>query len=280
VLNTYRIRNLLKKAFTPITIMFIPHSNAKPLSFKISSIGIVLSILLWLVGTAYVFSVAVDTAEYQTMKMKLNYYSEQFLELRSTISALKKAESEFKRLFSLGSKDRVIEHVDTLERGSIDIEAIRQEILKTVETVGEIKDYLHHQKNLYLATPRHFPVNGTITSPYGRRKHPRSGEEEFHSGIDISAPPGTSVRATADGIVIFSGWGGSNGRLVVLEHGFGFRTFYAHNKENTVAVGQKIKRGDIVAYVGSTGNATGPHIHYEIWKDGRHVNPTKYIEGR
>ncbi len=277
MLDIHKIKQLCKKAFTPITIMFIPHSNSKPLNIKISSIGIVLSLLLWVSGTFYVFSVAINTIKYQMMKKKLNYYSQQFLELSSTISALKKAEIEFKRLFSLGSKEKVLESIDTSDRGSIDMENIREEIKKTVETVGEIKDYLRLQRDIYFATPKQLPVEGAITSHYGKREHPRSGEYEFHSGIDISASPGSPVRATADGIVSFSGWGGSNGRLVVLEHGFGFTTFYAHNKSIIVTVGQKVKRGDILGYVGSTGNATGPHVHYEVWKDGRPVNPKKYL---
>ena len=121
---------------------------------------------------------------------------------------------------------------------------------------------------------------GTISSSYGKREHPRSGKDEFHSGIDISTSPGNPIRATADGIVSFSGWSSGNGNLVVLEHGFGFSTFYAHNKMNTVKVGQKVSRDEVVGYLGSTGNTTGPHVHYEVWKDGRSVNPHTYIKGR
>jgi murein DD-endopeptidase MepM/ murein hydrolase activator NlpD len=278
--DIHKIKNVLKKAFTPVTIMLIPHSHTKPFNLKVPSIGVVISILLWCIGTVYVFSVAVDTFEYHDMKKKLNYYSQQFLELDSTISALKKAETEFKRLFSFGSKDKVIENIDTSNSGSIDIEHLKEQIKKTTETVGEIKDYLRLQKDLYLATPKGFPVMGTISSSYGKREHPRSGEEVFHTGIDISTSPGNPIRATADGIVSFSGWSGGSGNLVVLEHGFGFSTFYAHNKMNTVKVGQKVSRGEVVGYLGSTGNATGPHVHYEVWKDGRSVNPHTYIKGR
>jgi murein DD-endopeptidase MepM/ murein hydrolase activator NlpD len=96
--------------------------------------------------------------------------------------------------------------------------------------------------------------------------------------MDISCPPGTPVRATADGIVSFSGWSGGSGNLVVIEHGHGFSTFYAHNRLNVVKVGKKVKRGDIISYVGSTGNSTGPHLHYEVWKDGRHTNPYSYVK--
>ena len=280
MLNIHTIKRLFKKAFTPITIMLVPHSKTRPLNLKVPFIGIFTSIILWCFGTVYIFSIAVDTFEYYKMKEKLNYYSQQFLELNATISALKKAENEFRRLFSLGSKEKVLENIDTSDNGSIDMENIKQQIKETIETVGEIKDYLHIQRDIYIATPKGFPVRGNISSNYGRREHPGSGENEFHSGIDISTNPGNPVRATADGIVSFSGWSGGSGNLVGLEHGHGFSTFYAHNRINAVKVGQKVHRGDVISYVGSTGNSTGPHVHYEIWKDGRHVNPQKYIEGK
>lgn len=280
MLDIHKIKNLYKKAFTPVTIMLIPHSNKRPLNLKIPSIGIFISIILWCIGTLYVFSAAVDSFEYQAMKNKLNYYSEQFSELKATMSALKNAEKEFKRLFSLGSKEKVLENIDTSYSGSIDMENLRHEIEKTFEEVTEIKNYLNLQKDLYLATPKGIPVEGIITSQYGKRKNPWSGDDEFHTGLDISTSPGDPVRATADGIVSFSGWDGGSGNLVVLEHGFDFSTFYAHNKMNIVKVGQKVKRGDVIGYVGSTGNATGPHVHYEIWKDGNPINPNNYKEGR
>lgn len=280
MLDIHKIKGLFKKAFTPITIMLVPHSKTRPLNLKIPFIGIFTSIVLWCFGTVYVISIAVDTFEYYKMKERLNYYSQQFFELNATILALKKAEDEFKRLFSLGSKDKVLENIDTSDRGSIDMENLKQQIRKTIETVGEIKDYLHLQRDIYVATPKGFPVEGNISSNYGKREHPRSGENEFHTGLDISTSHGNPVRATADGIVSFSGWSGSSGNLVVVEHGHGFSTFYAHNKMNTVKVGQKVRRGDVIGYVGSTGNSTGPHLHYEIWKDGIPVNPLTYIKGR
>jgi len=149
-----------------------------------------------------------------------------------------------------------------------------------MESVGEIKDYLSQQKDLYLATPMGWPVAGRISSPYGYREHPQTGLQDFHSGMDIASDPGTPVKATADGIVSFSGWSGGSGNLVALEHGLGFSTYYAHNRLVIVKAGQKVKRGDILGYVGSTGNSTGPHLHYEIWKEGRSLNPSTHIEGR
>lgn len=275
-----RLMKFLRKSFTPVTIMLIPHSNSRPLSLKIPSIGIIFSVAIWLTGSLYVVSMAVDTFEYHNMKQKLNYYSGQFIELNATMNALKKAESEFMRLFSLGTKEKVLESIPATDSGSIDMEALRDQIMNTMERVEGIKEYLKGQKDIYLATPKGWPVEGRITSSYGNRQNPVRGGYDFHSGVDISAGSGTPVRATADGVVSFSGWSGGSGNLVVIEHGFGYSTFYAHNSLNVVKVGQYIKRGDVVSHAGSTGSSTGPHSHYEIWKDGRHINPKPFLEGR
>jgi len=275
-----RIRLLLRKAFTPITIMFIPHSDVKALRIKVPSIGILASVVLWFIGMGYVFSVAVDAFEYNRMKERLNYYSVQFIEMKETMTSLKNAEGEFRKLFSFKTKERVLEHIDTSDNGSIDMETLKDQIKLTMESVGEIKDYLSQQKDLYLATPIGWPVSGRVSSPYGYRDHPKTGLKDFHSGMDIASGPGMPVKATADGIVSFAGWSGGSGNLVALEHGLGFSTYYAHNKQVIVKAGQKVKRGDILGYVGSTGNSTGPHLHYEVWKEGRSLDPSTYIEGR
>ncbi len=220
--DMHKVKRFVKKAFTPITIMVVPHSKTSPINVKVPFIGIFTSLILCCFGIVYVISIAVDTFEYYKTKEKLNYYTQQFTELNATISALKKAENEFKRLFSLGSREKVLENVDTSDSGSIDMETLKQQIRETIESVGEIKDYLRIQRDLYVATPKGSPVVGRISSHYGQREHPRSGEENFHSGIDISSSPGNPVKATADGIVSFSGWSGGSGNLVVLEHGHGF----------------------------------------------------------
>jgi len=279
VLDIHKIKGFLKKAFTPVTILLIPHSKTRPVNFKVPFIGMFTTLVLCCFGIVYILSIAVDTFEYYRMKDKLNYYSQQFLELNKTMTALKKAENEFKRLFSLKSKEKVLENLDTSDSGSIDMENLKHQIKSTVESIGEIKDYLRIQRDIYVATPKGSPVVGMISSHYGQREHPRSGEENFHSGIDISSSPGNPVKATADGIVSFSGWSGGSGNLVVLEHGHGFSTFYAHNRSIPVKVAKKVKRGDIVGYVGSTGNSTGPHVHYEIWKDGKPIDPVNYLKG-
>jgi len=278
----YKVKQFLKRLFTPVTIMMIPHDSKRTINIKLPSIGVITSVILWLVGSIYVLSIAVDTVKYYDMKSKLKFYTSQFGELTSTISAIKKAEAEFKRILSFGSKEKILENVDTRinmpDAGSLDMDLLKEEIKKTVETVEAIQDFLRQQKDLYMATPKGWPVLGRITSHFGDRKNPLHGRDEFHSGVDISANSGTPIKATADGVVSFSGWKGGNGNLVVIEHGFGYSTFYAHNRLNVVKVGQKVKRGDTIAYVGSTGNTTGPHLHYEIWHNGEAKNPMEFIK--
>jgi murein DD-endopeptidase MepM/ murein hydrolase activator NlpD len=279
----YKLKRFFKRLFTPVTIMLIPHDGKSSINIKVPSIGVVTSVILWLVGSIYVLSIAVDTMKYYDMKNKLNFYAGQFIELKSTISTLKKAESDFKRLLTLGNRDKILENVDSKitmhDAGSIDdMEALKNQIKNTMETVSDIKDFLKEQKNVYVSTPKGWPVLGRITSDFGNRESPRHGGIEFHSAIDISVPTGTPVRATADGIVTFAGWSGGNGNLVAVEHGLGYSTFYAHNTSNAVRVGQRIKRGDIISYSGSTGNSTGPHLHYEVWHNGKAVNPMEFVK--
>jgi murein DD-endopeptidase MepM/ murein hydrolase activator NlpD len=275
-----KIRKCLKKAFTPITIMVIPHQNAKSLNIRVPSIAIVTALILTLVGSGYVASLAIHGLEYEPMKQKLNYYSREFCEWSSTVNALKKAEADFREIFAQKSREEVLETINTEFSGSIDFMALKKELERTVETVDEIKDYLRIQKDIYLATPKGFPVKGRITSGYGKREDPMRNIRLFHSGVDISTSPGSPIRATADGVVSYSAWKHNSGYLIVIEHGCGFSTIYAHNKKNRVKVGQRVKRGEVIGYVGSTGKSTGPHVHYEVWKNGKHVNPQRYLKGR
>jgi murein DD-endopeptidase MepM/ murein hydrolase activator NlpD len=220
----------------------------------------------------------ITTRKYFEVKEKFDFYYNQFVDLRASINSLKKSERQFRKIFSLENKEDIYKTMDAADTGSLDIELIKKQIEQTILNVGEIKDYLRQQRDVYYATPMGYPVtDGYISSDFGQRIHPRSGLQEFHTGADIATSPGTPIKATADGIVSFSGWSGGSGQLVVIEHGFGFTTCYAHNKKLNADVGQKIKRGDVVGYVGSTGNTTGPHVHYEVWVNRKPVNPEKYL---
>ncbi len=116
-----------------------------------------------------------------------------------------------------------------------------------------------------------------VTSSFGRRRDPFTGRLAWHRGIDLRAPYGTSVLASAEGRVIRAGYYGAYGRLVEMDHGNGLRTRYAHNSRLAVKVGQWVRRGEVLAYVGSTGRASAPHLHFEVHLDGEPVNPEPYI---
>ncbi len=117
------------------------------------------------------------------------------------------------------------------------------------------------------------PVNGSIVSGFGYRVHPIFRRVKFHYGVDIAAPYGTPIRAAADGVVVFAGWRRAYGITVILDHGNGLATLYAHCSRVLVSEGQTVKQGDIIALVGSTGLSTGPHLHFEVRRYGEPINP-------
>ena len=121
------------------------------------------------------------------------------------------------------------------------------------------------------------PTHSHISSPFGPRRSPISGRQEHHSGIDIPAPAGTRINAAADGYVRLSGWNGGFGQTVIIDHGNGYSTLYAHNSRNRVQVGQRVTRGQHIADVGTTGMSTGNHLHFEIRRNGTPVNPMPYF---
>jgi murein DD-endopeptidase MepM/ murein hydrolase activator NlpD len=275
-----RLRRLLRKAFTPITIMIVPHSKSKLLRLRIPLTVLVAVPVLWGIGTFYVISVGVQTVRYSEMSRRLSYFSSQFLEMRSTLSSLQAAEEEFRRLFSLKSKKRVLEAVSQNETGSPDLVLLKKQVAEAMASVTEIRQYIREERDAHFATPMGWPVPGALSSGFGRRANPQTGEPAFHSGLDIRVSPGTQVKATADGIVMVSGWVGGNGNIVVIEHGHDFNTAYAHNTQNLVKVGQRVKRGDTIAISGATGNTTGPHLHYEVWKRGIPTDPISFLGER
>lgn len=123
------------------------------------------------------------------------------------------------------------------------------------------------------------PVAGEITSPFGMRSDPFTGESRFHAGVDVAAPRGTEIRAVADGEVVFSGWRrGGAGRTVEVRHTNGLVTSYAHAERTLVRAGQQVVAGEAVATVGSSGRASGPHLHFAAVRDGQAVDPSGLLE--
>jgi flagellar protein FlgJ len=125
--------------------------------------------------------------------------------------------------------------------------------------------------------PSAWPVNGTVSSGFGWRNDPITGERRFHDGADIAVPVGTSVRAVLPGKVTFSGTKKGYGNVIILDHGRGLSTLYAHNSRNLAPRGAVVEAGTVIAETGSTGRSTGPHLHFEVRRDGKAMNPMAFL---
>jgi murein DD-endopeptidase MepM/ murein hydrolase activator NlpD len=143
-----------------------------------------------------------------------------------------------------------------------------------------VRRNVEKRESLMNATPSIWPVHGWLSAGYGMRSDPFTGGRDFHPGLDISAERGTPVYATAAGSVELAAPSGDYGNLVVVDHGYGLVTRYGHLSKFAVWQGRQVKRGDIVGYVGATGRATGPHLHYEVLANGKLINPIQLLAGR
>jgi len=158
-----------------------------------------------------------------------------------------------------------------------DIEALLRLAQFETEKYEEIYNTLAEKKSILDHTPSILPAKGYRTRGFGIKTDPFTGYQRFHAGIDISNKTGTPIYATADGVVSFVGRYGDLGKLITINHGYGFKTRYGHLSKIKVKKGQKISRGDLIGLMGSTGYSTGPHLHYEVIKDGKKRNPLEYI---
>lgn len=149
---------------------------------------------------------------------------------------------------------------------------IEEKIKEIEEEIAEKQEIESHTvQGVYLEVT---PVSGIITSRFGNRESIRT---YGHTGLDIAAPAGTSIRAAADGTVTFAGYSGGYGYVVKMSHGNGIETYYAHCSELYVSAGEKVEAGDVIAAVGSTGNSTGNHLHFEVLVDGTEIDPQNYL---
>lgn len=141
----------------------------------------------------------------------------------------------------------------------------------------EVQDELEGLQDRLNHTPSIWPAKGWYSSPYGMRSDPFTGARQMHRGIDLANHIGTPIIATADGRVASVNKSRGLGTIVTVDHGYGFRTRYAHISKAMVKVGQQVKRGDVVALMGNSGHSTGPHLHYEVIRNGKSLNPIDYI---
>ena len=228
-----------------------------------------------------------ERAQIEAHKKKLEEDRAKLVDLEKAALA-KQAEIEQKKaernvVLQKAQNDRAVamQAIEELNASSAQISAMLKErqaaraaaAAAAAQSAGQGSSYTWVQGTGQLG----WPVSGEITSPYGYRVHPIWGTTIYHSGIDIGVDEGTPVHAADSGVIVWSGWMGGYGYAVVIDHGNGLSTLYGHNSELAVDEGQSVSKGQVVAYAGSTGNSTGPHVHFEVRENGDPVDPLGYL---
>jgi murein DD-endopeptidase MepM/ murein hydrolase activator NlpD len=294
------------------TVLIVPEKVARvrrlQLPKKLLKIGGAIGIALFL------FSIYL-MVDYIGAKMKMGEFrrlreetKNQRIQIRQFASKIDDLEREMVRLRQFDTKLRIITNLEKPTKGtkalgiggssremeeSLLSPGIRQEALisrmhnelerLTDETSFqeqrfiELQELFENQRSLLASTPSIWPTRGWVTSGFGYRIHPFTGERRMHDGIDIANATGTPIIAPADGIVTFVGTEGNYGKMLLINHGYGLVTCYGHCSEIFVKPGQKVKRAEKVASIGNTGVSTGPHLHYEIRVNGVPVDPVNYL---
>jgi murein DD-endopeptidase MepM/ murein hydrolase activator NlpD len=159
----------------------------------------------------------------------------------------------------------------------LDVDKLLRQTKFERENLAHIHDQLLGKKDLLEHTPSIAPTAGYLSRSFGVKTDPFTGLRQPHWGIDLAADIGTPVYATARGTVFFTGWHYGLGKMVIIDHGYGYRTHYGHLNKIKVQKGQRVKRGDVIGGVGNTGYSTGPHLHYEVHSQNKPANPKDYI---
>jgi murein DD-endopeptidase MepM/ murein hydrolase activator NlpD len=168
-----------------------------------------------------------------------------------------------------------------------DVDEVARDLAKVLAELGDRKRKLVLLETLIMerelkshVVPEGWPLvaGGVVTSKFGMRRHPITGRRSMHKGIDIAGKHGVDIVSMADGIVVFSGRKSGYGNIVEIRHANGLETRYAHNHRNLVTEGDLVRKGQVVAKLGSTGRSTGPHVHFEVRKNGKAINPMRYLD--
>jgi murein DD-endopeptidase MepM/ murein hydrolase activator NlpD len=196
------------------------------------------------------------------------------------MAGLKDGEFDFTSPPSLGGPEELISGASSSEIGMVEtaLDALDVQLTDRSRQLGVLEDLLLNRKLRDEVHPEGRPVTaGYISSRFGSRSDPFTGRRAYHKGIDFAGREGADVVAVASGVVTWSGDRYGYGQMVEVNHGNGYVTRYAHNADNLVAVGDTVKRGDVIARIGETGRATGPNLHFEVLLNGRAVDPLTYI---
>jgi murein DD-endopeptidase MepM/ murein hydrolase activator NlpD len=292
--------------------MIVPIGAGKTRQINIHFSILLLFFFLWTAVTFWGSYLSAQHIDYwrtelsnQVLQMKVNYLVAQIDQTRGFLDQVKQLEGNMRTLLQMnsemakGKKSDVpatggptladqndiltlLSHANpdiTWKRLISKVQELQNETESRISGYGQLTDYIEVERRKFLATPIGWPCNGNRTSHFGPRLDPFSGTEEFHFGLDIANNTGTPIKATADGVVRIASWQSGYGNLVLIQHDFGFSTRYGHNSRLAVKNGDKVKRGQVIAYMGQTGRASGPHCHYEIWQYGKRKNPYAYMLG-
>ena len=252
-----------------------------------------LLLLIYTVGR-----VGIDVANYRRLQQESTQHQRQmedlqnkFKDMKSDIEVLLEREAEIRDLF--GSRGRASAAVkSTVAWGDLSAQLDAKEIASwrvAVDGMGAVVGGLkqgfirlsqlgQQYRVRYAFTPSIWPVFGNILSDYGWRIHPVTGGARLHKGIDIPSWTGAPIKSAADGLIVYAGWSSGFGNVVVIEHNFGFRTIYAHASRLLIARGDLVRKGQVIAQVGSTGLSTGPHLHYEVRRWNKPTSPRRHLD--
>ncbi len=298
------VKKELRRHFT---IMFIPHSRLKPLRFSFTVSFLLFLFALWTgvtVWAGYLSSKHIDywrvRTEHNLLRLRMSLLSKQLNESRDYLDQVKENDKRLRELLDLKTKKAIVVQTGAggptpQESRSLELylsgeQSVTPDILfeqtqkikniskSQLESIGEVMENLDYQRALYSATPNMRPVDGRFTSGYGFRVHPVHGSYELHSGLDIAAERDTAVMATATGRVFYTGWAEGYGKLIIIDHGFGCRTYYAHLNKILCKAGDDVVRGKPIGLVGDSGTSTGYHLHYEVRFHDKPVNPARFLD--
>jgi murein DD-endopeptidase MepM/ murein hydrolase activator NlpD len=280
------------------TIIFVPHARAKFRKLKVSHrfLFSLVSLVTSSLCLSTFFSVQYFTSLSQTHELsKLRRENRDLQSANEQFS--KSVESLRTQLHTVEDRTRklaIIAGITTLDdssqggsggarndengnpyRDDIDKMSFRSHRLE--KDLSVLEQRFVAQSQLLSSTPSIAPVRGILTDGFGGRSDPFTGEPGTHNAIDISSAVGQAVRAPADGIVVKAEWANGYGNVIYLAHGYGYSTRYGHLSSFAARPGQRVKRGDVIGHVGSTGRSTGPHLHYEVRVNNNPVNPLAYI---
>ena len=299
----YRHASKVRKKFT---FMIVPNSTGKIRQFTISyrtlasllSGSIATVLVLGFFSSQFFYSsqnlnsvskeLAALKDENISQKNQITYFLSKSQEVEDRIERLSELERKVLEIVNIGGGSE--EEVSSLvsrsdyrdfsiwDMDQVDIDYIDNIISGQSEDIESLISGIENQLETLEAIPNLRPAKGRISSPFGERISPVTRRTEFHRGIDIANSTNTDIIASAAGVVTFSGYNGSYGNMVLIAHGNGYSTIYAHNHENKVEVGDRVQKGELVAKMGSTGRSTGPHVHFEIRKGGEPIDPKSMLE--